>query len=48
MRVLSELGILSSEDVDALRRHANPTVYNTLGEEVGQIRAVFDLANAIA
>jgi L-asparaginase II len=48
VRVLSELGILSSEDVDALRRHANPTVYNTLGEEVGQIRAVFDLANAIA
>ena len=48
VRVLSELGILSSEDVDALRRHANPTVYNTLGEEVGQIRAVFDLANAIS
>jgi L-asparaginase II len=46
VRVLSELGILSSDDVDALRRHANPILHNTLGEEVGEIRAVFDLACA--
>ncbi|MCH7531982.1 MAG: asparaginase [Gemmatimonadetes bacterium] len=48
VRVLSELGVLSSDDVDALRQHANPTLYNTRGEEVGEIRAAFDLAGAIA
>ena len=48
MRGPFSLGNPPREDADALRRHANPTVYNTLGEEVGQIRAVFDLANAIA
>lgn len=44
LRVLSELGVLSSEDVAALRRHANPTLFNTRGEEVGHIRAAFDLS----
>ena len=43
VRVLSQLGVLSSADVAALRRHANPTLLNTRGEEVGQIRAAFDL-----
>jgi L-asparaginase II len=46
VRVLSELGVLSSDDVTALRQHANPTVFNTRGEEVGQIRAAFDLVGA--
>ena len=48
VHVLFELGILSSDDVYALRRHANPTLYNTRGEEVGEIRAVFDLVGALA
>jgi L-asparaginase II len=48
VRVLSELGVLLSDDVAALRQYANPTLYNTRGEEVGQIRAAFDLVGAAA
>ena len=48
VRVLAELGVLSGADVEALREHANPTLRNTRGEEVGEIRAAFDLAAVVA
>ena len=47
VRVLAELGVLSSDDVEALRQHAHPIVRNTRGEEVGEIRAAFDLATVV-
>jgi len=47
VRVLAELGVLSGEDVEVLREHANPTLRNTRGEEVGEIRAAFDLADVV-
>jgi L-asparaginase II len=44
VRLLEGLGVLSSEDVERLARHARPEVRNTLGEVVGEIRAAFDVA----
>jgi L-asparaginase II len=43
LRVLEALGILDPAEVTILARHAHPRVYNTLGAEVGEIRAAFEL-----
>ncbi len=43
VRVLAALGALTGEDEDALARFARPRVWNTRGEEVGELRATFGL-----
>lgn len=43
IRVLAELGVLSSEEVSVLSRHGNPDIVNTRGEVVGEVRAAFSL-----
>lgn len=43
VRVLEILGVLDAEDLDALDRFRRPTVRNTRGEAVGEIRPALDL-----
>jgi L-asparaginase II len=43
VRVLEALGVLSAGDLDALERFRRPTVWNTRGEVVGEIRPALDL-----
>lgn len=43
VKALSALGALDSADVEALARFARPRVRNTRGEEVGEVRAAFEL-----
>lgn len=43
VHVLASLDALTDDDVHALRHHGRPTVRNTRGEAVGEIRPAFDL-----
>jgi L-asparaginase II len=43
IRLLSELGVLTASEVDSLVHHGNPSVMNTRGEVVGEIRAAFSV-----
>lgn len=44
IHVLASLEALSAEDVEALRSHGRPTVRNTRGEDVGEVRPAFELS----
>jgi len=43
VNVLSAVGLIDDEDLVALRHHARPSITNTLGEVVGEIRAELHL-----
>jgi L-asparaginase II len=47
IRTLEELGVLTAAEVDALSRHGRPTVRNTRGEKVGEVRAAFSLGGRL-
>jgi L-asparaginase II len=47
IRTLEELGVLTAAEVDALSRHGRPTVRNTRGEIVGEVRAAFSLGGRL-
>jgi L-asparaginase II len=43
LKVLEDMGALTSEEMGALAGHARPVVRNTRGEPVGEVRASFRL-----
>ena len=47
VRVLAQLGALTAEDEEALADFGRPRVTNTLGQDVGEIRAGFTLIGGL-
>lgn len=48
IRVLADLDVLTDDEVDALQHHGRPTLSNTRGEAVGEIRPAFSIAGHTA